>query len=200
MTSARGQSTTPGSCANPAALSFDRRRLCMHSLLALLGASMLAANPVALATQAPHAPVLSLNLQAREAWRNQRPIVLMFSLPGCPWCDALRREHLNGLAAHQETLQIRFLELDMSERRPFLKDSEPEPSGSAGSTAWWQLASPADCARALRVRMAPTVLFMGPDGEVAERLVGYGSPDFYGAYLEQRMTQARNRLKPTKHR
>jgi thioredoxin-related protein len=172
----------------------------MHSLLALLGASMLAANPVAPATQGPHAPVLSLDLQARESWRNQRPIVLMFSLPGCRWCDALRREHLNGLAAHQETLQIRFLELDMSERRPFLKDGEPEPSGSAGGTAWWQLASPADCARALGVRMAPTVLFMGPDGEVAERLVGYGSPDFYGAYLEQRMTQARNRLKPTKHR
>lgn len=200
MTSARARSKTLGGGANPAALSVDRRRLCLHALVALVGAGMVAASPIALATQAPHMPALSLDLQAREAWRDQRPIVLMFSLPGCPWCDALRREHLNGLAARQESLQIRFIELDMSERRRFLKDSGSEPVNSAGGTAWWQAASPADCARALRVRMAPTVLFMGPEGEVAERLIGYGSPDFYGAYLEQRIVQARTRLKPTKLR
>ena len=37
----------------------------------------------------------------------------------------------------------------------------------------------------------PTVLFLGAGGkEVAERLVG-GSPDFYAAYLDNRLTQAR---------
>jgi hypothetical protein len=45
--------------------------------------------------------------------------------------------------------------------------------------------------------MAPTVLFMGPEGEIAERLVGYGSPDFYGAYLEQRIAQAHASIRQT---
>lgn len=40
--------------------------------------------------------------------------------------------------------------------------------------------------------LAPTVLLLGPSGrELAERLVGAGVPDFYGAYLEQRLATAR---------
>jgi len=54
--------------------------------------------------------------------------------------------------------------------------------------------SPRDLSRHYRVRLAPTVLFLGPQGEVADRLVGYGSPDFFGAYLEQRIAQARSAL------
>jgi hypothetical protein len=41
----------------------------------------------------------------------------------------------------------------------------------------------------------PTVLFLGPQGqELAERLAGAGIPDFYGAYLEQRLDTARKAL------
>lgn len=50
--------------------------------------------------------------------------------------------------------------------------------------------------RALGVRMAPTVLFMGAGGrELAPRLVGYASPDFYGAYLDQRVAAANAAVK-----
>ncbi len=45
--------------------------------------------------------------------------------------------------------------------------------------------------RAWDVKVAPTVLFLGPQGkEVADRLVG-GSPDFYSAYLDRRLALAR---------
>jgi hypothetical protein len=45
--------------------------------------------------------------------------------------------------------------------------------------------------RQMGIRMAPTVLFLGPGGrEVAPRLVGYSSPDFYGAYLDERVQTA----------
>ena len=55
---------------------------------------------------------------------------------------------------------------------------------------------PADQARAWKARFAPTVLFLGPNGqELAERLVGVAVPDFYGSYLEARLAQARARLK-----
>ena len=49
--------------------------------------------------------------------------------------------------------------------------------------------------RRWRVQLAPTVLFFGPGGrEVAERMEGTYQPDFYGAYLEDRLKQARQRL------
>ena len=45
------------------------------------------------------------------------------------------------------------------------------------------------------VRVAPTVLFFGRDGrEAAQRLVGASIPDFYGAYLDQRLQAARRAL------
>ena len=50
--------------------------------------------------------------------------------------------------------------------------------------------------RAWAVKVAPSVLFFGPGGlEVAERLQGIYIEDFYGAYLEQRLQQARTALK-----
>ena len=52
--------------------------------------------------------------------------------------------------------------------------------------------------RAWNVTAAPTVLFFGRGGaEVAPRLVGGGAADFYGAYLDQRLEQARAALKAT---
>jgi hypothetical protein len=42
-----------------------------------------------------------------------------------------------------------------------------------------------------RVRVAPTVLFLGKGGaELAPRLVGGMLPDFYGAYLLERVVAA----------
>ncbi|MFZ9252828.1 MAG: hypothetical protein ACO23T_11095, partial [Hylemonella sp.] len=49
--------------------------------------------------------------------------------------------------------------------------------------------------RQWRIRLAPTVLFFGRQGnELAERLVGAYLPDFYGAYLNDRLQQARAAL------
>ena len=46
--------------------------------------------------------------------------------------------------------------------------------------------------KTLGVSVAPTVMFFGRGGrEVAERLSGTYISDFYGAYLEQRLEQAR---------
>ena len=49
--------------------------------------------------------------------------------------------------------------------------------------------------KAWHVSVAPTVLFFGRNGrEVAERLTG-GDSDFYGAYLEARLQQARTAVR-----
>lgn len=47
-----------------------------------------------------------------------------------------------------------------------------------------------------RVSIAPTLIFLGPKGqEVAERMKGGYLPDFYGAYLEERIALARKALR-----
>jgi thioredoxin-related protein len=54
----------------------------------------------------------------------------------------------------------------------------------------------AELVRAWKIKVAPTVLFFGPRGkEVAERLRGGYIEDFYGAYLAQRLQQARAVIK-----
>jgi len=118
-----------------------------------------------------------------------RPIVVLFSAPGCPFCHALRTEHLSDLEQRQHAAGVLYLELDLADRRPF--------ENSPGTPVPPLLAEPAngrDLARRLGVRFAPTVVFLGPEGEVAERLVGYGMRDFYAAYLDQRISEARSRL------
>ena len=118
----------------------------------------------------------------RESARDGSVIVALFTLPGCPFCAAIRRDQLRHLAREQAARGVRVVEYDLSDATPF------------GATDPHAPASPAALAAALGIRMAPTVVFLGSDGgELAERLVGYSSPDFYGAYLEQRIEQARSR-------
>jgi thioredoxin-related protein len=42
-----------------------------------------------------------------------------------------------------------------------------------------------ELARGYQVFVTPTVVVVGPDGrQLADKLVGYGSRDFYGSYLD----------------
>ena len=121
----------------------------------------------------------------RDSARDHVVVVALFSLPGCPFCEAIRRDQLRPLAREQASRQLRVVEYDLTDRTPF------GPSGTIPAAPQ----SPAALAAALDIRLAPTVVFLAPDGsELAERLIGYPSPDFYGAYLEQRLEQAHARL------
>jgi hypothetical protein len=52
-----------------------------------------------------------------------------------------------------------------------------------------------DLVRRWKVGIAPTVLFFSRTGrELAERMEGAYSRDFYGAYLDERLDQSRQRL------
>ena len=119
-----------------------------------------------------------------DAWRallhdaavSGHPVVVLFSAPGCAYCRFVRVDHLRHLAARTpQRSGIRIVELSLTDRRPFAGDDP---------------ASPAELAAMLGIRFAPTVAFFGPEGELAERLVGYQSADFYGAYLDQRIATA----------
>lgn len=166
-------------------------------LLAATLASTTAGTPANAANAAgtPHALERPTSHEAllRASARRNLVVVALFTLPGCPFCEAIRGDQLRHLAREQVERGLLVVEYGLNDRTPFAgprTHSDPAAAAPARSAA-----SPAALAAALGIRLAPTVVFLGPDGgELAERLVGYSSPDFYGAYLEQRIEQARMRL------
>lgn len=116
--------------------------------------------------------------EALRAERDALVVVALFSVPGCPWCEVVRRNYLHHLEG--AVRGVRVAEYGIADQRAFQRTA----SGDAPN-------SPAALARSLGIRFSPTVAFLGDDNrELAERLVGYNSPDFYGAYLEAGIARA----------
>jgi hypothetical protein len=142
-------------------------------MLAAAAVSVLGAGP-ALAATLP-APT-SLPEALAAALKKGSPLVVMASLVGCPFC-AIARDHY--LAPLQGQSGLLIVQVDMR-NRDMVKDF------SGASQTQDQLI------RSWGIKVAPTVLFFGRGGvEVAERLVGGYIPDFYGAYLDDRLRTAR---------
>ena len=104
----------------------------------------------------------------------------VISLPGCVYCELVRRSYLlparlnDGLQAWQ---------LDVTDKTTQLIGFNGQPTTASSQAKAW------------KATFTPTVLFIGSQGqELAERLVGIAVPDFYGAYLEQRLATARKAL------
>jgi len=122
----------------------------------------------------------SLAAELGAARGRGRALVVMFSLPGCPWCRLVRQSYLAPLRAEGQPV----VEVDLTGTRAIAGFDGAPTTG-------------AQLARALGVRVAPTLLFIGRDGkEVAERLRGVPLPDFYGAYLQQRVEAANRAAAP----
>jgi thioredoxin-related protein len=122
----------------------------------------------------------SLSDELATALKNGSPLVVMVSVDGCPFCKVARQNYLGPLREH-EALPV--VQLDMRSSRP-IKDFQ-------GATLTQD-----ELIRRWSVKVAPTVLFFGRAGiEVAERLVGGYIPDFYGAYLDERLRLARAALR-----
>lgn len=116
----------------------------------------------------------SLKDEARAAQARHRALVLMFSVAGCPWCRLVRESYLAPLRAEGQPV----FELDLA--------GEGMLRGFDGAAA-----SGKQLARAMDITLAPTVLFLGARGqELAQRLRGVPSTDFYDAYLQDRIDRA----------
>ena len=117
----------------------------------------------------------SLATSLEQALQMKQPLVVMVSLPGCPFCKVVRENYLQPLRA--SGLQV--VQVDMRDSHA-LTDFD----GSVLTHDAW--------IRKQGIKLAPTVLFFGAQGrEVASRLKGAYLPDFYGAYLDEQLTVAR---------
>jgi thioredoxin-related protein len=117
----------------------------------------------------------SLLSELAHAVKKNAPLLVMVSLEGCPFCKVARENYLGPLREQQGLL---IFQVDMRSKRAI--------KNFAGLTLTQD-----ELIRSWGVKVAPTVLFFGRGGlEIAERLVGGYIPDFYGAYLDERLQLA----------
>ena len=139
----------------------------------------LARLPVAAQGRVELARAADLPRELSRALSAGRPLIVMVSLDGCPYCRAVRDGHLGPLRDEQRQPMV---QLDM--RSPQAVVALDGAATTHGALI-----------RALRANVAPTLLFIGPGGrEVAPRLTGYMA-DFYGAYLDDRLDAALKAVK-----
>ncbi len=104
------------------------------------------------------------------------PLVVMVSLEGCPFCRDARDSYIGPMRDEQ---RLAVVQVDLRSNSPVSDFTGVATTHDALTRNW-------------RISIAPTVLFFGPGGrEIAPRLTGAYLPDFYGAYLEERVRQAR---------
>lgn len=122
----------------------------------------------------------SLARAALAARAQGQPLVLLISLPGCVYCEMVRRSYLMPLLPDAG---LQAWQLDVSNKTTPLLGFDGKLSTAALQAKAW------------KATFTPTVLFLGSQGqELVERLVGIAVPDLYGAYLEQRLAAARKAL------
>ncbi len=173
---------------NPMPVSSPRRLVA--SVCALVALAPLA-GVVAPGARAAQTPALDGTRSPRTllADSDARVVVALFSLPGCPYCEVVRRNYLRHLEATVPGVRVaeyvigdgvRVAEYVIGDERRF------EPAASEDAPK-----NPAALAKSLGIRVAPTVAFLDHDDrELAERLVGYNSADFYGGYLDREIARA----------
>lgn len=122
----------------------------------------------------------SLRDELALALKGGNPLMVLVSLDGCPFCRRAREHYLSPMHEQQG---LPIVQVDMH--------SDVVVQDFNGTAITHD-----KLVRAWNVPLAPTVLFFGRGAaEVAPRLVGGESSDYYAAYLEQRLEQARSAIK-----
>lgn len=143
---------------------------------AMVAAACLAAGRLVHAAAGTLPQAGSLAESLASALRRGEPLLVLVSLKGCPFCEVARNHYLGPLRTQA---QIDVVQVDMGSARPL-------------TNLQGQRVTQDQLIRSWQIKVAPTILFFGRGGvEVAERLVGGSTSDFYGAYLDQRLETAR---------
>ncbi len=120
---------------------------------------------------------------ARLSEHKRLPLLLLFSAEYCGFCTRLMEEFLIPMhrsGEYRDKVLIRELKLDSYET---VRDFENRPT------------MPEDLAYRYNISVTPTILFLDHQGkELTRRMVGLGTADFFGLYLDAAIADARARL------
>lgn len=155
---------------------------------AILGLpGLLSSSSSAHAAETTLSKALDLVSDAREAQRLHIPILMLYSLPGCPYCESIRRSHLMPMQAVSER---------SAPRRAIIRQVDLKSSLGMIDFAG-QRVTHSQFAWAQNIKFAPVVAFYGKDAmPLTEPLMGTMLPDFYSQYLEDALAVATLKLIP----
>ena len=151
-------------------------------ILACLAALFLAAPACAQISAARN-----LAADARLAAERRIPLLVLFSEAGCPWCERARQEFLLPMQRNPEYRGKVMMREVGTDNPAVLLDF----AGNATTQA--------EFARRSQINMVPTVMLFGARGvALAEPLVGFGSADYYGYFIDQRIDAALAQLRTSR--
>ena len=167
----------------PSHLTPPKPSLSRRTTLSSLGISLLGSvvfrpfEATAASAQLPAA--LSLPDELDRASKTKDPLIVMVSLAGCPFCRMARDSYLGPM----QKQGFPIVQVDMR-------------SDLAVKDLKGQMKSHDQLVKEWRVSIAPTLIFLGPQGqELVERMEGGYLPDFYGTYLDEKIAKARKILR-----
>ncbi len=132
--------------------------------------------------ETPLPPVRNLQQSVRQAVAKDQPLIVMFSLPSCPFCEKLRRTQYQFLAKDGYLVQ----QIEITDRTPVIGFDGKPTSGVR-------------LAKQFGINLAPTVLFFGTGGkEIGERITGAPTADFYGAFIDRALKESAKAIKDQK--
>ena len=119
----------------------------------------------------------------RDAVRRRVPVVILFSLPDCSYCETVRRNYLLPLAREGEPGRRPIVrETGLASAAPLQGFDQKTGSGKALAARY-------------RIRVAPSVAVVDGRGKLlAPVLEGGDVAGMYGAYLDQALAAARRAL------
>jgi len=150
----------------------------------LFGGLILACLPLAPLAAAELPRASQLDAEARQAARAGAPLIVIFSRADCSFCQTIKRDYLQPLAADPRYAgRVVIREIGQDTEAP-LTDFSGRPTTHARFAA------------AEKIRLVPVVAFYGPGGrKLHESIVGARLPDFYQSYLEDAIEQSAKALK-----
>lgn len=125
-----------------------------------------------------------LRTDAETAGKQGIPILLFYSLKGCPYCEVIRASHLLPMQRDAATTKPRVII-----RQVNLQD------GAALRDFAGRMTTHREYSQAQKISFAPVVTLVDGEGRaLVDPLKGAMLPDFYGAHLDDAILAATARL------
>ncbi|RJG05696.1 thioredoxin [Noviherbaspirillum cavernae] len=128
------------------------------------------------------APV-DLQRDGAQSRREGKPVVILFSLPGCAFCQVVRQNYL-----------LPLLRDSTQKERPIIREIDITSTKSLVGFHGEQ-ASHQSIAKELHIRFAPTVVFLDASGRLlTQPIIGGDTAGLYGGYLENAFDESAKKL------
>ena len=136
--------------------------------------------PIARTAELPRASNLAAD--GARAQRERMPILLFFDRESCPYCEQALREYLVPMSREAWRDRALFRAINIDSAIPVTDFDGRTVSHRAVASRY-------------RVSLSPTVMVVDPTGKLlASPIVGLLTVDFYGAYLEDALARAAERV------